>query len=221
MSTKFVVFLCYRKESEKHKMAASLNEKDPELGLKYLYLSPVLSDVEIKFKEGTLQAHKNVLSSKNEVFHSMFSHDTSEANTGIIEITDCDMQTFKVFLKYLYTGLVEDEEITENLLIPAVKYLEQKLQIICEKKLQQYFSNENVGRILILSVKYKCNDLKKKALEFIAKNLCDYMESYAHVIHSDPEVRIELYSFLGQLANTSISKYFKVIVAHILFFNYH
>ena len=70
-----------------------------------------------------IPAHKVILSAASTVFASMFKQkDTKEAQEGKVIIEDVDVDTFKVLLKYLYSGQIPDEEqLTEKLLAASDK----------------------------------------------------------------------------------------------------
>ena len=74
--------------------------------------------------DGTdIPAHKNILSATSSVFERMFEHEnTKEAQEGKVMVEDVGVDTFKVLLKYLYSGVIPDKEfLTEELLVASNK----------------------------------------------------------------------------------------------------
>jgi len=59
---------------------------------------------------------------RSPVFEAMFEHDTKEAQSGRVEISDISVEAFDRMLKYIYTGKVDQiEEWAVQLLIAADK----------------------------------------------------------------------------------------------------
>lgn len=73
-------------------------------------------------------------------------------------------------MKYLYTGQLDDDQITDDLLVISDKYLDKTLKKICEEKLCRDVDVKNAAERLIISVLHQCNDLKNAVSLFIAEN---------------------------------------------------
>ena len=136
--------------------------------MKKIFISPLYADVKIKVDDEIINAHKIILSFRNEVFRNMQESNMLESNTNIIEIKDFDTKTVKLFLKYLYTS--ELDEITEDLLRIADKYVDQKLKKICQDELCKNINVENVVSRLLIAIQCNCENLKNKSSIFIAQN---------------------------------------------------
>jgi len=81
------------------------------------------ADVTFKLPEGEIKAHKIVLSARVEVFQRMFSSSFAESKTNQIDIIDCDLETFKAFIRYVYCGRLYQPFDLYNLLALASKYM--------------------------------------------------------------------------------------------------
>ena len=114
---------------------------------KNLFMSPRFADINILIEDKKIPAHKFILS-RNEEFQTRMTNSERASGRDILEITDCDIQTFNVYLEYLYTDRVNDEEKTENLLIFADKYRDYKCKWICECEFTKKVSLENAYLIL-------------------------------------------------------------------------
>jgi len=88
-----------------------------------LLASEAGADVTFKLPEGEIKAHKMVLSARVEVFQRMFSSSFAESKTNRVDITDCDLETFKAFIRFLYCGRLYQPFDLYNLLALASKYM--------------------------------------------------------------------------------------------------
>ena len=131
--------------------------------------SSIFSDVIIKIGNEEIFAHKYILA-RNEVFNNMFNSNLLESKSNTVEIKDCEVKTFKTFLKYLYTCEVADDEKTVHLLALADKYLENDLKLLCEPQLYEDINVENSISKLSTAIKYRCDVLKEKTSEFVVKH---------------------------------------------------
>ena len=94
----------------------------------------------------------------------------SESNNNNIEISDCNVQTFKKYLKYLYIDEINDSDKTVALLYQTDKYLDSELKQICERELLKDINLKNSVDKLFIAIKYHCDEMKLKASEFIVKH---------------------------------------------------
>lgn len=68
-----------------------------------LLFSESFADVTFSIGLETIYAHRNILS-KCEYFKIMFKDGWKESTSKVIEIKEVDTITFKLILKYIYTG---------------------------------------------------------------------------------------------------------------------
>ncbi|XP_043287597.1 BTB and MATH domain-containing protein 43-like [Venturia canescens] len=135
---------------------------------KALYEKKTLSDVTFVFDDKELLAHKAVLAVRSEVFEAMFLSDMKEKDTSRVEIVDTKAKIFEEFLKYLYTGELNDlKNKSEEILLLADKYQVCELKDMCENFFLENISEENVMEYLIVADKYRCTSLKKKATNIL------------------------------------------------------
>ncbi len=87
-----------------------------------------MTDVEIivGFDEPfSFNAHRFILSARSPVFDVMLNGAFEEARTGVVRITDVNPDTFALFIKFLYTGLLpiyDDQQLMKNLFELADRY---------------------------------------------------------------------------------------------------
>lgn len=123
---------------------------------KDLFISENCWDTILQVENKEFKAHRAILSARSTVFAAMFQHDTSEKQTGIVNIPDCDPDSFKTFLEYVYCGRLENISFDCALPLYAIsdKYNVQELKSFCIKYLMHNITTENVCEIVILADAY-------------------------------------------------------------------
>lgn len=139
---------------------------------KDLFINQDCCDAVLQVQDKEFKAHRTVLIARSTVFAGMFKHHTSEKQTGIINIPDCDAETFQQFLEYLYSGKLEDISFDSsvNLYITSDKYDVKELKTFCAKYMIQNLTVENVCDVVILADKYDEEMLFSVAQEFFNEN---------------------------------------------------
>ncbi|XP_054164964.1 protein roadkill-like [Oppia nitens] len=116
---------------------------------------------------------KLILSLHSEVFEKMFTTDCIEKTTNEVVITDIDSNVFEQFLNYLYTGKCDKlDEMTEDLLYVANKYMVSSLKTICLNLIYLQINGRNALQTLKLFQDFGADkELMKKVSESIAENI--------------------------------------------------
>lgn len=146
------------------------------------------ADVTINTADGSVQAHKAILSATSPVFHSMFLHDLREKESSMIDIEDMSTESCKALLSYLY-GTLKQEDFWKHrlaLLGAANKYDIVDLKNACEESLLEDINSGNVLERLQEAWLYQLNNLKKGCLMY----LFDFGKIY--------DVRDEINNFFRQ-----------------------
>ncbi|GKU87632.1 hypothetical protein SLEP1_g1998 [Rubroshorea leprosula] len=146
------------------------------------------TDVTINTADGTLKAHKAILSASSPVFQSMFHHDLKEKESSTICIEDMSMESCTALLSYLY-GTIKQEDFWKHrlaLLGAANKYDIADLKDACEESLLEDINSGNVLGRLQEAWLYQLNKLKKGCLTY----LFDFGKIY--------DVRDEINNFFKQ-----------------------
>lgn len=103
---KYIVYILY--------IGNSPNTFDKTVSQKYgsLLESGFLSDIVLAIGERSFPAHKSILASQSPVFAAMFSHnELNEAKDGRVQIVDISVEVMPVFLRYIYTGEIEQIDV--------------------------------------------------------------------------------------------------------------
>jgi speckle-type POZ protein len=127
-----------------------------------------------------IPAHKFILSLRSPVFRAMFQADMSEAATSEVLIQDFEAEVMKEFVRFLYTDRCERpalEKHAEQLLAVACKYQVPGLETLCENHLCASLGVSNVVGVLYLADLYNAQQLKARALHFIAHNAKEVVQS--------------------------------------------
>ncbi|PPR93822.1 hypothetical protein GOBAR_AA26846 [Gossypium barbadense] len=127
------------------------------------------ADVTIKTAEGTLRAHKAVLSASSPVFESMFHHNLKEKESSTIHIDDMSLESCTALLNYLY-GTINQENFWKHrlpLLGAANKYDIVDLKDACEESLLEDINSQNVLERLQEAWLYQLTKLKKGCMTYL------------------------------------------------------
>lgn len=127
------------------------------------------ADVTINTADGTVRAHKAILSASSPVFHSMFLHNLKEKESSTIEIEDLSTESCMALLSYLY-GTIKQEDFWKHrlaLLGAANKYDISDLKDSCEESLLEDINTGNVLERLQEAWLYQLHKLKKGCLMYL------------------------------------------------------
>lgn len=125
-------------------------------------------------------AHKHVLAAESEVFEEMFFGEITENEISKIEIVDVDFEIFGEFIKYFYSGKVNNlDNIVERMILVAEEYKVPKLKTLCENRLVKKINMENVGDYIYIADKMFCPLLELRALEFLEKHVSLFSDDCA------------------------------------------
>jgi speckle-type POZ protein len=111
----------------------------------------------------------NFLSARSSVFRKMFSNDYKNSKEG--EITEISKEAFKDFIKFVYTGEIENmEKHARELLIVADKYKIDELKSRCSVHLLDNLTESDATEIFQCSHKFNCDfELKKASFDLIKR----------------------------------------------------
>ncbi|KAJ4966100.1 hypothetical protein NE237_017949 [Protea cynaroides] len=160
------------------------------------------ADVTIITHDGSLRAHKAVLSASSPVFQSMFEHNLKEKESSTVEIEDMSRETCTALLSYLY-GTIKQEDFWRHrlaLLGAANKYDIVDLKDACEDSLLEDINSSNVLERLQEAWLYQLNKLKKGCLTY----LFDFGKIY--------DVRDEINGFFRQTDRELVVEMFQEIL---------
>lgn len=119
------------------------------------------------------EAHSLLLRFRSDYFRALFDSGMEESNNNEIQIEDVDQESFKYFLKFLYTGVRPDptSSLAWDLLPLADRFGSESLKGMCEEALISNLSATNAIKALCLADAHCCSNLKKQSLPLIRENL--------------------------------------------------
>ncbi|KAK1309661.1 BTB/POZ domain-containing protein [Acorus calamus] len=156
------------------------------------------TDVTINTSDGTLKAHRAVLSASSPVFERMFIHDLKEKESSTIEIEDMSLESCMALLSYIYGNIKHDEFWKHRLALlgAANKYDIADLKECCEESLLEDINSSNVLERLQEAWLYQLNNLKKGCLTY----LFDFLKIYDvrdevddFFKHADRDLMLEMF----------------------------
>lgn len=118
--------------------------------------------------------HRCVLRSRSTVFEAMFSHETTEKESGRVLINDLDPESFGDFLEYLYTGSVGDDLSDDNvfgLYAAADKYDLSTLKSECVSHMRRTLSVDSFCDVMNVALRHREKYLLQSAVNFFKENL--------------------------------------------------
>ncbi|XP_019417850.1 PREDICTED: BTB/POZ domain-containing protein At1g21780-like [Lupinus angustifolius] len=158
----------------------------------------IYADLTIITSDGTLRAHKAILSASSPVFQSMFHHNLKEKESSTIRIEDMSPESCTVLLSYLY-GTIKQEDFWKHrlaLLGAANKYDIGGLKDLCEESLLEDLNSGNVLERLNEAWLYQLHKLKKGCLTFLFEfgkiyDVRDEMNNFFQ--HAHRELMLEMF----------------------------
>ena len=147
----------------------------------YMFDNELMSDVSFTCGESrrVFHAHKYVLATSSAVFFAMF-YGEIPPNEFPICIEDAEEESFKEFLRFLYT---DDCKITAEsaigVLYLAKKYLISSLAEKCCEILEASIKPENVFVVLEQAVHFDEKELEEKSWNIVAKRTQECLNSEA------------------------------------------
>ena len=130
------------------------------------------TDVQIQCGDQLFDCHQFMLSARSPVFRAMFQAEMEEKKTKKVIVTDLHPDVLEEVLTFVYTGKCSNvDNMVMDLLCAADKYQVEMLKTICVEKLCNSINAGNCVDYLVIGDMYQADVLKKRSLEFIAKNV--------------------------------------------------
>ncbi|CAL4917719.1 unnamed protein product [Urochloa decumbens] len=139
------------------------------------------ADVVFDVAGQTFAAHRCVLAARSPVFSAELFGVMKESDTGgVVRIDDMEAQVFKALLYFVYTDLfpemaseegegdLDEDVLSQHLLVAADRYNLERLKLLCEKKLCEHIGVDTAATILALAEQHHCHGLKKVSSIFSA-----------------------------------------------------
>ena len=156
------------------------------------------ADLTIVTADGTLRAHKAILSASSPVFQSMFHHNLKEKESSTILIEDMSLESCMALLSYLYGTIKQDDFWKHRLALlgAANKYDISGLKGVCEESLLEDLNSGNVLERLNEAWLYQLHKLKKGCLTFLFEfgKIYDVRDEISNFFqHAHRELMLEMF----------------------------
>jgi hypothetical protein len=129
-----------------------------------------MTDVTFVVQNERIDAHAIVVSANPVICAMVEKGKFEEGHTRTVEIEDIEPAVFKEMLRYLYTGKVQkldEDEMTEPLLLAADKYQIEALKDLCEQSFIRKLNLETVVHYLVLAHLHSAHQLLEASLKFL------------------------------------------------------
>jgi Leucine-rich repeat (LRR) protein len=134
-------------------------------GFEKLWASRRFSDFTIIAGSKKFAVHKSVLGIQSSFFSAVFESE----NNGKMEISDFSAAAIEDFLRFFYTGKIQDKSNAMQLFELADKHNEQELKAIAEQTILRNVNDQNAMEVLSFGNLHKSEKLKRKAFSAIGK----------------------------------------------------
>ncbi|KAH1215919.1 BTB/POZ domain-containing protein [Glycine max] len=166
--------------------------------LSHMLDEAIHADLTIITADGTLRAHKAVLSASSTVLHSLYLDNGDEKETSTINMEDMSQESCMALLSYLY-GTIKQEDFWKHrlaLLGAADKYEIGDLKDACEESLLEDLNSGNVLDRLNDAWLYQLQALKKGCFSYLfyygkIYDVRDEMDTFFR--HADRELMLEMF----------------------------
>lgn len=166
------ITLIQQDNNKKVNISESINPILLKLGA--LFDDSKTSDVVFTVEGQKIHAHRQHLSMMSPNLTELLSDHRGKSKQKL-DVTECGYSTFYVFIQYFYTGIVPVQSMTTleliDLLDLATDLVEEPIRQECVKEMHSKMCIEHACITYQTAVKYRFNDLKKEAANFIRTNL--------------------------------------------------
>ncbi|GJT49666.1 SKP1/BTB/POZ domain-containing protein, partial [Tanacetum coccineum] len=122
--------------------------------------------------DGSIGAHRAVLTACLPIFDLMFTHELKEKDLCIIEIPEMSIKFYQPFLSYLYSNKIQSQDLLSHrldLLRVADTYDVSDLKDVCQDILIEDIDLENVMERLQTAFRYHLPRLKICCIDYLVK----------------------------------------------------
>lgn len=114
---------------------------------------------------------------RSNVFQAMFSHDSIEKKSGVVDVPDCDPQAMEQMLFYIYSGKVQsmDQDCMLGLYYAADKYNVVLLKEDCAEFIKKSLSSSNICDVIQLALNHNDTAMLQSATEYFMNHTSEIL----------------------------------------------
>ncbi|GJN26392.1 hypothetical protein PR202_gb14319 [Eleusine coracana subsp. coracana] len=188
--------------------------------LAYMLKDGRCKDVTFSVDGQLFDAHRCVLAARSPVFEvELFGQPKKKPEHYCIQIDDMEPAVFEALLHFIYTDTLpagsddatgDDNNLMrmQHLLVAAIRYGLERLQLMCEAKLCDAIDVLTVGMILGLAEQHHCVRLKDACLRYIASGdvLSSVMvtDEFKHLTASCPSIVTDILDKVAVVGNNTM-----------------
>jgi len=159
------------------------------------------TDFRVICRGKSFPCHKVFLKARSSVFKAMIEGNMKEANEGYVDLKYCTEAVGESFVKFFYSGLVDEEILKEN----AVSFLDlgeqydlAGLKAIAEQTMIADLSTDNMLNFFQAGDLYKAKKIKAAAKSFLRQNRRSLLkqEGWKDVL-KEGDLLVELFEFFS------------------------
>lgn len=150
----------------KNKKSSSRAQTAPLVNIAY---DEKYSDFVIVVKKQEFKVHRNILGARSPFFDTMFTTNMREAKDKKAIIDEVEVDTFKEFLIFVYTGQVSPaaDKLAMELYEAAHLFQVEGLKTICAEKIKISVTKENAVKIYEFAELYDIEGTLKRDVQKI------------------------------------------------------
>ena len=192
---------CFIIEAElKVNQEATINEEKSEFvkDIEGIFSDIKTSDVVVIAGSERFHCHKNILSTRCDVFKNMLTPNTLESELNTIEVKGAPAEAVASMLKYIYKGEVSNdpEQLSVDLLNLAEIYLLDGLKEVCLKSLVDRLDVSSCISTFIMADRYMPSrgDMKEIVIKYMKCKVEEVvaLEDWKKLVVNHPSLATEL-----------------------------
>ncbi|GJV13829.1 ALP1-like protein isoform X1, partial [Tanacetum coccineum] len=137
-----------------------------------LFSGGIHIDVIIRAFDGSIGAHRALVTARLPIFDLMFTHELKEKDLCVIEIPEMSIKVYQPFLSYLYSNKIQNQGLLSHrldLLRGADTYDVFDMKDVCQDILIEDIDSENVMERLQTVFRYHLLRLKICCIDYLVK----------------------------------------------------
>ncbi|KOC62519.1 RCC1 and BTB domain-containing protein 1 [Habropoda laboriosa] len=201
-------FACYGCPSVMHQPLILHDDDEINLtnSLREAFDDPITSDLIIEVQGKQIHVHKALLKMRSHYFRMMFEEHWVENSQSVIKHEQYSYDTYKTFLKYLYTNEIDLLNNVSELLDLANEYMENQFKRHCFQLMKERITVTDVAFLYDISIKYDSKDLEEHCLIFALNHMTEVIQSpnFAKLDGSTAKMFIIQAARAGDLGNEAL-----------------
>ncbi|CAK9828726.1 RCC1 and BTB domain-containing protein 1 [Anthophora retusa] len=172
-------FACYGNPTVMHQPLILHDDDETNLtsSLRKAFDDATTSDFTIQVQGKSIHVHKALLKMRSLYFNAMFEKHWAENNKSVIQHEQFSYNTYKIFLKYLYTDEIDTPNDIEELTNLADAYLDSQLKRRCVQLMKKSLTIADVASFYSLSIKFNAKELTECCLMFALNHMTEIIKT--------------------------------------------